>query len=247
MITPSSLFTNLIMRHDSLPTGNPDFVQAVKLMLDRPLINRAIFSDYATIANDQPIAPFQPYYNPNIPQTVLDIDKARWHVQRSGLTGVRLPVYCSTAATGSVDMASILQEYGSRVGLNFAVNRMPADGYWSTHWMRHPMTFGNTNPRPTADLLFSMFFSSNSDLNESGWKNERFDRLLVEARVGGDEALRAELYGEMQQMIHDQSGVAIPVFLSFIDGYDRRLKGLRSVPLGAFGGYRFAEYAWWDE
>lgn len=247
MITPSSLFTNLIMRNDSLPTGNPDFVQAVKLILDRPLINRAIFSDYATIANDQPIAPFQPYFNPNVPQTVLDIDKARWHVRRSGLTGVRLPVYCSTAATGSVDMASILQEYGSRVGLNFAVNRMPADGYWSTHWMRHPMTFGNTNPRPTADLLFSMFFASQGDSNESGWKNERFDRLLVEARAGGDEALRAELYGEMQQMIHDQCGVAIPVFLSFIDGSDRRLKGLRSVPLGAFGGYRFAEYAWWDE
>ncbi len=247
MITPSSLFTNLIMRQDSMPTGNPDFVQAVKLMLDRPLINRAIFSDFATIANDQPIAPFQPYYNPNVPQTMLDMDKARWHVRRAGLTGVRLPVYCSTAATGSVDMASILQEYGSRVGLNFAVNRMPADGYWSTHWMRHPMTFGNTNPRPTADLMFSMFFASNADLNESGWKNERFDRLLLEARAAGDEALRSELYGEMQQLIHDHCSVAIPVFLSFIDGYDHRLKGLRSVPLGAFGGYRFAEYAWWDE
>lgn len=247
MVTPSSLFTNLIMRADSLPTGNPDFVQAVKLMLDRPLINRAIFSDYGTIANDQPIAPFQPYFNPNVPQTVLDIDKARWHVQRSGLTGVRLPVYCSTAANGSVDMASILQEYGSRVGLNFAVNRMPADGYWSTHWMRHPMTFGNTNPRPTADLMFSLFFASRADSNESGWKNERFDRLLVEARSVGDEALRTEIYGEMQQMIHDQCGVAIPLFISFIDGYDRRLKGLRSVPLGAFGGFRFAEYAWWDE
>jgi len=44
-------------------------------------------------------------------------------------------------------MASILQEYGARVGLNFAVNRMPADGYFSTHWMRHPMSFGSTNPR----------------------------------------------------------------------------------------------------
>ena len=58
---------------------------------------------------------------------------------------------------------------------------------------------------------------------------------------------QTHLYGEMQQLIHDHCGVAIPVFLSFIDGYDRRLKGLRSVPLGAFGGYRFAEYAWWDD
>ena len=247
MITPSPLYTDLVMRQDSLPTGNPDFVQAVKLMLDRPLINRAVFRDYATIANDQPIAPFAPYFNPEVAQTVLDLDKARWHVRRSGLTGVRLPVFCSTAAEGSVDMASILQEYGARVGLNFAVNRMPSDGYFSTHWMRHPMTFGNTNPRPTADLIFSLFYDSAANWNESGWKNERFDQLLREARGIGDQALRAELYGEMQQIVHDQCGVAIPVFISLIDGYDRRIKGLRSIPLGAFMGYRFGEYAWWDD
>lgn len=246
MVTPSSLFTDLVMRQDSLPTGNPDFVQAVKLMLDRPLINRAIFRDYGTIANDQPIAPFQPYYNPDVKQTVLDLDKARWHIQRSGLTGIRLPVFCSTAAEGSPDMASILQEYGSRIGLNFAVNRVPSDGYYSTHWMRHPLSFGNTNPRPTADLIFSLFFQSDADMNESGWKNERFDRLLIEARGLRDEGLRAEIYGEMQQIVHDKCGVAIPVFISLIDGFDKRLKGLRPIPLGGMMGYRFGEYAWWD-
>ncbi|MEO5598350.1 MAG: ABC transporter substrate-binding protein [Novosphingobium sp.] len=247
MVTKSALYTDVVMRQNSLPTGNPDFVQAVKLMLDRPLINRAVFRDYATIANDQPIAPFQPYFNPEVPQTILDTDKARWHVQRSGLTGVRIPLFCSTAAEGSVDMASILQEYGSRVGLNFAVNRMPADGYYSTHWMHHPMTFGNTNPRPTADLIFSLFFESTASWNESGWKDERFDRLLSEARGIGDQALRSELYGEMQQIVHDKCGVAIPVFISLVDGYDRRLKGIRPVPVGGFMGYRFGEYAWWDE
>lgn len=247
MVTPSPLYTDLIMRQDQLPTGNPDFVQAVKLMIDRPLIKRALFRNYATIANDQPIAPFHPYFNPDVPQTVFDLDKARWHVRRAGLTGVRLPVYASSVAEGSVDMASVLQEYGSQAGLNFAVNRVPADGYWSTHWMRHPMTFGNVNPRPTADLIFSLFFQSGAEWNESGWKNERFDRLLVEARGEADEARRKQLYGEMQRIVHDKCGVAIPVFISLIDGYDRRLKGLRPIPLGGFMGYRFAEYVWWED
>ena len=247
MITRTSLFTNLIMQQGELPTSNPDFVQAVKLMIDRPLINRALFRNTATIANDQPIAPFQPYFNPEVAQTVLDTDKARWHVQRSGLTGIRLPLYCSAAATASVDMASILQEYGSRVGLEFAVNRMPADGYWSTHWMRHPMSFGNNNPRPTADMIFSLFYQSTAEWNESRWKDERFDRLLIEARGMGDEGLRAEIYGEMQQIVHDRCGTAIPAFISTIDGFDRRLKGLHPIPLGGFMGYRFGEYVWWDE
>lgn len=246
LTTPSSLYTDLIMRQDRLPTGNPDFVAAMKHLVDRPLIKRALFRNYATIGNDQPIPPFHPYYNPAVPQTGLDLDRARWHIARSGLAGVRLPIYTSPAAAGSVDMASVLQEYGSRVGLDLAVNRMPADGYWSTHWMKHPLSFGNTNPRPTADLTFSLFFRSDAEWNESRWKNPRFDRLLLEARAEPDDSRRKELYGEMQLLAHDHCGVVIPVFIHMLDGHDRRLRGMQPIPLGGLMGYRFAEYAWWD-
>ncbi len=244
--TKSGLYTNLILRQDHHPTSNPDFVAAIKYLLDRPLINRALFRDYATIANDQPIPPFHPYYRDDLPQTGLDLDRAKWHLQRSGLVGVRLPVYASPAAEGSVDMASVLQEYGARVGLRLAVNRVPADGYWSTHWMKHPMGFGNSNPRPTADMIFSLFYKSDAVWNESGWQNPRFDSLLLEARGESDHARRKQLYGEMQGLVREHCGSAIPVFISLLDGYDQRLKGLYPVPLGGFMGYTFAEHVWWD-
>jgi peptide/nickel transport system substrate-binding protein len=247
MTTRSGLFTNLIMRQDALPTGNPHFVAAIQHLIDRDLVNRALFRNTATVANDHPIPPFHPYFNPDIPQRTQDLDKARWHVARAGLSGVPLPMFASPAANGSVDMASILQEFGSRVGLNLAVNRVPADGYWSTHWMRHPLTFGNTNPRPTADLVFSLFFKSDADWNETGWKNPRFDQLLLEARGARDESLRRELYGEMQRIVHERCPMMIPVFIGMLDGHDIRLKGWEPVPLGGMGGYRFAEDAWWDE
>lgn len=246
LATPSGLYSDLIMRQDRLPTRNPDFVMAIKHLIDRPLIKRALFRNYATIANDQPIPPFHPYFNPHVPQTTLDLDRAKWHLARSGLKGVRLPVYASPAAEGSVDMASILQEYGARVGLELAVNRVPADGYWSTHWMKHAMGFGNTNPRPTADLIFSLFYKSDADWNESGWRNERFDKLLIEARGATDEGLRREMYGEMQSLVHARCGVAIPVFITLIDAFDKRLGGLTSVPLGGLMGYQFAEHVWWN-
>lgn len=244
--TKSGLYTNLIIRQDRLPTSNPHFATAMKYLIDRPLVNRALFRNYATIANDHPIPPSNPYYRADLPQTQLDLDRAKWHIQRSGVTGVRLPVYASPAAEGSVDMASILQEYGSRVGLNLVVNRVPADGYWSTHWMKHPLGFGNTNPRPTADMMFSLFYKSDAVWNESGWKNARFDKLLVEARGAADQARRKQLYGEMQGLVRAHCGSVIPVFISLLDGHDRRLKGLYPVPLGGFMGYTFAEHVWWD-
>ena len=51
----------------------------------------------------------------------------------------------------------------------------------------------------------------------------------------------------MQQIVHDRCGVIIPVFISLIDGFDRRLKGMQAVPLGGLGGYRFAEDVWWED
>lgn len=246
METKSGLFTDLIMRREHPVTGNRDFVLAMKYLQDRELIKRALFRGYATIANDHPVPPFSPYYNPHIPQRPFDPDRARFHLKRAGLLGARLAVYASPAANMSVDMASILQEHAAQAGLKLAVNRVPSDGYWATHWMKHPMTFGNTNPRPTVDLMFSLFFQSKALANESGWNNARFDRLLLEARRSTDEAKRKEIYGEMQWLVHEYGGVAIPAFQSLMDGFDRRLKGIFPIPLGGFMAYTFGEHVWWD-
>lgn len=246
MEIPSGLFTNLIMRRDNPVTANPDFVLAMKYLQDRELIKRALFRGFATIANDHPISSVDPNFNPDIPQRPFDPDRAKFLLKRSGLLGVRLPVYAAPVANASIDMGSVLQEHAARIGLNLAINRVPSDGYWATHWMKHPMTFGNTNQRPTTDMMFSLFFQSKTPMNESGWDNPRFDRLLLEARSTTDAALRKEIYGEMQWIVHEYGGLAIPAFISLLDGYDRRLKGMFPIPLGGFMGYNFAEYAWWD-
>jgi len=244
--TKSGLYTNLIMRHDTLPTSHPRFILAMKYLLDRELIRRAIFRGYGMIANDHPIPPTHPHFLADLPQRPYDPDRAKFHLAKAGLLGVRIPVWASPAATGSVDMGSILQESAGRIGLKLAVNRVPSDGYWSNHWMKHPMGFGNNNPRPTADLMFSLFYKSDAPWNESGWKNRHFDQLLVAARAEPDQARRKQIYGDMQLMVHERAGTGIPVFISFIDGYDRRLKGLGSIPIGGLMGYSFAEHVWLD-
>jgi peptide/nickel transport system substrate-binding protein len=244
METRSGLYTDLIMRQDRAPTGHPNFVLAMKHLFDRELIKKALYRGYATVANDQPIPPGHPYYLAGLPQRTHDPDRARFLLKQAGLLNLRLPVYASPAADGSVDMASILQEQAAQIGLRLAVNRVPSDGYWSNHWMKHPLTFGNTNPRPTADLIFSLFYKSDAAWNEAGWKNARFDQLLLAARAEADETRRKQIYGDMQTLVHDRGGVAIPVFISNLDAHIRRLKGLRPIPIGSMMGYAFAEYVW---
>ncbi|HTH74322.1 MAG TPA: ABC transporter substrate-binding protein [Trinickia sp.] len=245
--TKSGLYTDLILRKDNPLSGNPDFVQGMKYLLNRNQIRDAIFRGYCVIANDQPIPPGHRYFNAAVATRPFDPDKAKFHFQKAGVMGTTLPpLYATPAANGSVEMAELLQLAAAKIGMNLAVNRVPSDGYWSNHWMKHPMGFGSINPRPSADVLFTQFFKSDAPWNESGWHNPKFDQLLVAARGETDENKRKELYGEMQVLVSEQGSIGIPAFISLLDANDKRLQGLKSIPTGAMMGFMFAEYVWWN-
>ena len=71
----------------------------------------------------------------------------------------------------------------------------------------------------------------------AAWKNEQFDQLLVAARGETDVAKRAQMYADMQGLIHNEGGIGIPMFLSSLDGHNKKLKGLAPIPLGGMMGY----------
>ncbi|WP_248731350.1 ABC transporter substrate-binding protein [Pseudomonas sp. MWU13-2517] len=243
---PSGNYTDLIIRQDQMPGKSPEFTQAMKLLLDREQIKSAVFRGYAVVGNDHPISPGARYYNTDLPQTVYDPEKAKFLLKKAGMESITMPLVASPAATGSVDIAVLLQQSAKQAGLKLDVSRLPTDGYWSNHWMKHPLGFGNINPRPNADVMFSQFFQSKAPWNESGWQNEQFDQLLLLARAETDEAKRTQMYHDMQALVHDHCGIGVPVFISNIDGVDKRVQGYVANPLGGFMGYMFSEQVWLD-
>ena len=244
--TKSGTYTDLVMRVDNQPASNPDFVLAMKYMLDRQQMKTTVLRNFGTIGNDHPIDPTNRYFNADLPQRPYDPDKAKFHLAKSGLAGSTFPITVSPAATNSEAMAAILQQSAKNVGLNLELRRVPADGYWTNQWMKQPLGFGSVNARPSADLVFSLFFKSDAAWNESGWKNERFDQLVVAARGEPDEKKRKQMYGDMQALVHEHCGIGIPIFNSNIDGHVEALKGLAPVPLGNLMGYNFADKIWLD-
>ncbi|MFO1327678.1 MAG: ABC transporter substrate-binding protein [Rubrivivax sp.] len=241
--TQSGLYTDLILRRDMAPGNNADFVMAMKLLFDREQMRKTIALDQAVLANDQPVDPTNRFYFAGLPQRPYDPDKAKFHLQKSGVSG-KIPLVASPAALYSVEMALLLQQSAQRIGLDLDVRRMPADGYWANHWLNSAVGFGNINPRPSADILLTQFFKSDAQWNESRWKNAKFDQLLVGARAETDLAKRKQMYADMQVMIHEESGIGIPMFLANIDGHTSRLKGLSPIPLGGLMGFNFAEHVW---
>jgi peptide/nickel transport system substrate-binding protein len=244
--TKSGNYTDLVMRQDADPTKNPDFAMALKYLFDREQMRTAIFRGYAVLGNDQPVDPTNRFYCADIPQRAFDLDKAKYHFQKSGIGNTAVPLVASPAASSSVEMAVLLQDAAQKIGLNLDIKRAPADGYWANSWMKVPLGFGNINPRPSADILLTLFFKSDAPWNESGWKNEHFDQLLLAARTETDTAKRKQMYCDMQGLVRDQCGIGIPLFISILDAHSSKVKGLRPIPTGGLMGYNFADSIWLD-
>ncbi len=244
--TTSGNYTDLNIRLDMTPGDKADFIKGMKYVTNREQIQKSVLRGLAEVANDQPISPASVYHNAELKPKAYDPDKAKFHFEKAGVLGQKIPLITSDAATSAVEMATIVQQSAAEIGMNLDVQRVPNDGYWSNYWLKAPIHFGNINPRPTPDILFSLLYASNAPWNESQYKSEKFDSMLVEARGLLDEAKRKEIYGQMQVMIAEEAGTIIPVYISNVDAITEKLKGLQANPLGGMMGYAFAEYVWLD-
>jgi len=88
----------------------------------------------------------------------------------------------NAAFEGAVDAATMFREQATKAGIDIEIVREPADGYWSSVWMKKPFVVSYWGGRPTEDWMFSQVYASDAKWNESYWKDPAFDKLLLEAR-----------------------------------------------------------------
>jgi peptide/nickel transport system substrate-binding protein len=80
--------------------------------------------------------------------------------------------------------------------------------------MKKPWFFSYWFGRPSEDWIFTLTYSKDSAQNETYWKNDRFNELLVSARAEFDRAKRKDMYGEMQKIVHEDGGAVVPLFVN---------------------------------
>ena len=242
---PSGTYNGIVLSLDREPGNDPDFVWALKYLVNRERVVKSILKGQGLVANDHPIGP--PYgadHCAELPQREYDPDKAKFHLEKSGIRETTVEV--ADVLPGITDTCLLLQHEAEKIGLKFNVKRVPTDGYWGNIWMVRPVFVTGWFMRPTANTMFSIAYASEAPWNESRWKNERFDALLAETRVVQDTGLRHEMYCEMQQLVSDGAGVVIPNHLHNIDAKAKRVKGVTNVPLMSVGGGEWPESVWLD-
>lgn len=243
----SGAFMNVALMVDRPPTDDNDVRLALKYAVDREQVVQNVLKGYGSVGNDHPISPIDPFYCDDIPQRVYDPDKARFHFKKAGMEGQTIDFYTSDVpGAGSVAAAQVFQQSAAAAGINFNLIQPPADTYWSAVWIQKPMSSSGWDARPVPDLIFSIALKGDSSYNETQWKNDRFDKLLIEARGLSDFDKRKEIYCEMQRMLHDEGGHLTMAFTDILDAVRSEVKGITPHSSGPLGFYQMARTAWID-
>jgi len=113
-------------------------------------------------------------------------------------------------------------------------------------WLKAPICVVSWNMRPTANIMMTLAFKGDAAWNETYWKDDKFDKLLVEARGVTDEVKRKQVYCDLQTLIHNGSGMTLPAHRNYVDAAAAHVKGRTYVPLNNFGGAESAPFLWRD-
>ncbi|ANT54895.1 ABC transporter substrate-binding protein [Mesorhizobium amorphae] len=233
------------MRCDVSPFDNVDVRLAVKYALNRKQLLDTLLNGYGQLGNDHPIASTNRFFAKGLPQREQDLDKARFHLKKAGVTNLKVQLSASDAAfTGAVDAAALYQQDAAKVGINVDIVREPADGYWDSVWLKKPWYTSFTGGRPTADWMFSVFYAADASWNEGHWKNPRFNELLIAARGELDDSKRLEMYTEMQSLCREDSGSVIPVFANYVNALSTNVGHNKIGSNWDLDSFRCAE-RWW--
>lgn len=248
--TTGTLHYTFPMRVDAAPFDNYDLRMAVKLSVDREQLVKKILLGHGALGNDHPISTANSYHNGDLEQRTYDPEKAKFHLKKAGMEGIKLDLSTSDAAfAGAVDAALLIKDSAAKSGININVVREPKDGYWTNVWNKKPWSACYWGGRPTEDWMFKSAYTAGGEWNDTAWhkgpKADRFNQLVDMARSETDTSKRRTIYHECQAIINDDGGALIPMFANNIHGVSKKIGHEEKVAGNwEFDGNKCAE-RWW--
>ena len=237
---------NFPMRTDMPPFNDNNIRMAMKHAIDREDILKTVLRGYGEVGNDHPISRLNQFYAKELPQRKYDPDKAKFYLQKAGLSKFSIDHHVADVAfEGAMDAALLFQQHAAKANIDIEVIRSPNDGYWSSVWMNKPFTAAYWSGRPTEDWMFSDAYAAGAAWNETFWDHKRFNELLKKGRIELDPSKRREIYVEMQRLVHDEGGEIVFAFAADLQAASKKLHVPEKVAANwEFDGFKIVE-RWW--
>jgi peptide/nickel transport system substrate-binding protein len=217
---------------DTPPYDDIRVRNALKKLIDRQAMLQTALLGFGDIGDDNPIPPSSPYaWRSTVPPR--DLEGAKALLTEAGYgpgNPLKLDLNTADAIPGMVALAQLFKEQAAEAGVEVNVITNPPSEYWDNVWMKQPFCVSSWLMRHPGEAL-AIAYRSNSQYNETHWFRSDYDAILDQANTTVDSAARTALYKRAEQMLTEEGGVIIPVFMHMVaairnncHGYERHIR-----------------------
>jgi peptide/nickel transport system substrate-binding protein len=234
--SPTGAWQPFTMRIDAAPFNDVKVRQAFRLIVDRPQMVQQVLSGYGTVANDL-YSRYDPAYAKDLPQRKQDLEQAKSLLKQAGKENLTVELVTAPVFQGIVEAAQVFAEQAKGAGVTVKVRKVDTGTFYGDNYLKWPFA---------QDFWASRVYLAqvaqgdlpNSPFNETHWGKGQFQSLITQARGEVDDAKRADILHQAQQLQYDQGGYIIPYFSNIIDAYSSKVSGFVAAKSGfPFGNY----------
>jgi peptide/nickel transport system substrate-binding protein len=198
-------------------------------MVNRAQLISAALDGYAFAGADVS-SPYDVDYDTSLHRE-QDIGQAKSLLQAAGQANLSVELVTSAAATGMVQMATVLAQQAGKAGVTVRLKVVDPSTFFGPNYLQWTFSqdFWNYSPY-LAQVAQSLL--PTSPFNETHWSDPNYISLYKQANATSDAATRRDIEHQMQQIDFNHGGYIIPCFIDSLDAYSSKLTGYQAAKVG---------------
>jgi peptide/nickel transport system substrate-binding protein len=200
----------MFLNSTSEPFNNPAVRRALSYSLDRAQIKKTVFFDNG-VSLGTPIPPSIPWaHQKDDPYTKRDVAKAKSELQSAGKTApVRFAFQISNASPELQQTAELIKDQIKEAGFEMEIQLLEfatvvANGGAGTFQTLGLGWSGDVDP----DTLYSLMYTG-AGFNFGKYSSPQMDKLLADGRSTVEQAKRADIYKQVQQVFFQDQPLVV--------------------------------------
>src|SRR5258708_5289365 len=221
--------TPFTMRVDQAPFNDVNVRQAMRLLVDRQQLINSALDGFGSVGADVS-SPYDPNYDTALHRD-QDIAQAKRLLQKAGHENLTVQLVTSAVATGTVAMATVLQQQAKAAGVTINLKRVDPTTFFGPNYLSWTFSQDFYNYSPYLAQVAQSLLPT-SPFNETHWHLPKYISLYHQANATANAATRKQIEHEMQQIDFNEGGYIIPAFIDALDAYSTKITGYSTARVG---------------